>query len=52
MDGKQPFVVGFNTAMAAPYDYDTDSKDILDLGHDLLIAFLADQGVVAVKELS
>lgn len=52
MDGKQPFAVGFNTALSAPYNYDTDSKDILDLGHDLLISFLADQGVTAVKDLS
>ncbi len=50
--GKQPFAVGFNTSLSAPYNYDTDSKDILDLGHDLLISFLADQGVTAVKDLS
>jgi hypothetical protein len=34
-----------------PYDYATDSKDILDLGHDLMIQVLAQQNIVATKNL-
>lgn len=34
-----------------PYDYASDSKDILDLGHEMLIASLAVQGITAEKNL-
>lgn len=33
------------------YDYDTDSKDILNVAHDQLIALLAKQEIVATKDL-
>ena len=38
--------------VSKPYNYDTDTKDILDLGHDMLVEFLAGQGVTAVKILA
>lgn len=34
-----------------PYDYATDSKDILDLAHDASVAKLAEQGITATKSL-
>ena len=36
---------------AGSYDYDTDSKDILDLAHDAMISVLAAQGITATKDL-
>ena len=51
-DGKQPFQFqGISLVLAAAYDYGTDERNILDLGHDLLITHLADQGITATKNL-
>ena len=46
------FDADFRLAMADAYDYATDSKDILDLGHGMLIGLLASQGVTATKDLA
>jgi hypothetical protein len=50
--GAKPCYV-FELVLGAemPYDYSTYSKDILDLGHDLMISTLAKQGITAVKNL-
>jgi hypothetical protein len=50
--GAKPFYA-FELVLGGsmPYDYATDSKDILDLGHDLMIQVLAQQGITAVKSL-
>lgn len=36
----------------APYVYEPNTENILDIAHDLMIATLADQEIVAVKMLS
>ena len=47
--GKQPIMgaIGYEF----PYDRATDGVDILDIAHDQLIGYLAEQGITAVKVL-
>lgn len=49
--GAQPLVVYINLGARKAYDYTTDSKDILDFAHDMLIETLGAQGVNATKNL-
>ena len=49
--GAQPLNVGFTTKLTSAYDRTMQSTDILDLAHDHLIAAMATDGVVAIKEL-
>lgn len=50
--GDLPFEVnGLNLGLTAPYEYTPATENILDIAHDLLIAFLAEQGVTAQKSL-
>lgn len=51
--GAQPFYPNFSVILGedVPYDYATDSKDILDLAHDKAIQLLAAQGISATKSL-
>lgn len=52
LDGKAVVTVdGLNQISAAPYDRAVDGTDILDLAHDNLIALLAQQNIVATKNL-
>ena len=52
VDGKAALdLADLTLGVQFPYDYETDSKDILDLGHDALIAKLAEQGITATKNL-
>lgn len=44
-------LLNFQNQVVFPYDYAVDTKDILDLAHDKLIALLAQQGIVATKNL-
>lgn len=45
---RVPYINIYKTAQ---YDRTTDSSDILDLAHDVLIASLLEQGIVATKDL-
>jgi len=50
--GDQPFqVTGLIQGATAPYVYEPATENILDIAHDLLIVTLADQNIVAVKNL-
>ena len=44
-------ILNLQNQVVFQYDYATDSKDILDLAHDQLIALLAGQGITATKNL-
>ena len=44
-------ILNLQNQVVFQYDYATDSKDILDLAHDALIAKLAEQGIIATKNL-
>mgnify|MGYP003325703644 CR=1 FL=1 len=51
-NGSSPiFPIEMTLGGSTPYDYATGEKDILDLGHDICISVLAQQGVTAVKSL-
>ena len=49
--GLAPLEVGFNRTASVAYDRATDGADILNIGHDALIAMLAQQGLTATKNL-
>ena len=49
--GAQPLQVAFTTKLTSAYDRTMQSTDILDLAHDHLIAAMAGEGIVAVKNL-
>lgn len=49
--GVQPLNVAFTTKLTSPYDRTMESTDILDLAHDHLIAAMAAEGVIVVKNL-
>ena len=49
--GLAPIEVGFNRTASVAYDRATMGTDILDLGHDALIAGLAKIGITATKSL-
>lgn len=44
-------MVNINRYITKPYNRAIDGVDTLSLGHDILIASLLEQGIVAVKEL-
>ena len=44
-------IVSINKYMTKPYNREVDGVDTLSLAHDILIASLLEQGVVAIKEL-
>ena len=49
--GLAPLEVTFKRAASIAYDRTTDGTDILNIGHDALIAALATQNIVATKSL-
>lgn len=49
--GLAPIEVGFNRTASVAYDRTTDGTDILNIGHDALVATLAQQGISATKSL-
>lgn len=51
--GLKPLEVGFNRVASVPYDRAVDGADILNIGHDALIAMLADldSPIIATKNL-
>ena len=52
LQGAQQLSTQLVTSNRKPYDRNVESVDILDLAHDQIIALLADQGVVATKDLT
>lgn len=44
-------VNGLNLGVTAPYVYEPNTENILDIAHDLLITSLGEQSVVATKSL-
>jgi len=51
LNGLEPIQVGFNRTASAPYDRATDGTDILNIGHDALVASLTAQGFSVTKSL-
>lgn len=51
MDGAQPFKTKIQQYVAVAYDRATDGADVLNIGHDALVASLAGQGISATKVL-
>ena len=49
--GIRPFKTQYIQDAHAPYDRAVDGVDVLNIAHDALIAQLAEQGIVATKEL-
>ena len=49
--GARPIKTALQVGTDTPYNRDVDGTDILDIAHDTLVAFLAKQGVSAVKSL-
>ena len=50
--GDQPIqVYDLNLGVTAPYVYEPDTQNILDIAHDLLITSLGEQEIVATKSL-
>lgn len=49
--GLAPIQAPFKLAAEADYNRESDGVDILDLGHDLLIGYLAGIGYIATKSL-
>lgn len=51
LDGARFVVTRLIQSVEVPYDRNIDGTDILNIAHDGLISVLADQGIVATKEL-
>ena len=51
LNGAQPLNVPYDLKLTSAYDRTVLTTDILDLAHDHLIAELAKEGVVAIKNL-
>ena len=49
--GLAPIEVGFNRTASVTYNREVDGTDILNIGHDALVAMLANQGITATKSL-
>lgn len=49
--GLAPIEVGFNRTASVAYNREIDGTDILNIGHDALIAMLANIGISATKAL-
>lgn len=49
--GLAPIEVGFNRTASVAYNREIDGTDILNIGHDALVAMLANIGITAVKSL-
>jgi hypothetical protein len=51
-NGDKPVrIAGLELTEVKAYDYAKDKKNILDLAHDMMITKLADQEVIATKNL-
>jgi len=49
--GLQSLEVGFQRTASAPYNRENDGTDILLIGHNALVAMLANQGLTATISL-
>lgn len=49
--GLAPVEVGFNRVASVAYNRATDGADILNIGHDALVAMLTQQGISVTKDL-
>ena len=49
--GLSPVEVGFNRVASIAYNRATDGTDILNIGHDALVAMLTAQGISVTKNL-
>lgn len=51
--GDQPLqLIDLQLGATAPYVYEPNTQNILDIAHDMMIQVLADQEITAVKMLS
>lgn len=51
LDGNQPVKTNYIQDCMEPYNRDVDGTDILNIAHEGLISNLADQDIVATKQL-
>ena len=51
LQGLDPLSISFITNCAAPYERNETNTDILNVAHDIVIAKLAQQNIVATKNL-